>query len=288
MPADPPRPDAVAARPDGVQPAPGPVLPSPDGDETLLEVRGLGKRYGDVPVLCGIDLTVTRGDVFAVIGPSGCGKSTLLRCLNLLETYQEGRVLLRGEVVSEGRPDGHLPGRAEREAACRLRRRVGMVFQQFNLFPHMTVLQNVMSGPQIVLGLPRAEAAAVAEAMLRKVGLWDFHPVKPATLSGGQQQRVAIARALAMGPEIMLFDEATSALDPKLTQEVLRVIRDLAVRDHMTMILVTHDMDFARDVSDRVLFMDAGRIGVAGEPAHVFDERPSEALREFLGTRPQG
>jgi polar amino acid transport system ATP-binding protein len=251
--------------------------------EALLEVRGLSKSYGKQPVLRGIDLTVTRGDVFAIIGPSGCGKSTFLRCLNLLETYQEGRVLLCGEVVSEGRPDDHTPGRAERESAYHLRRRVGMVFQQFNLFPHMSVLDNVASGPRLVLNRSSGEASAIAEAMLRKVGMWDFHPKRPATLSGGQQQRVAIARALAMDPEIMLFDEATSALDPKLTQEVLRVIRELALRDHMTMILVTHDMDFARDVADRVLFMDEGRIAVQGDPAHVFDERPSEALRTFLG-----
>jgi ABC-type polar amino acid transport system ATPase subunit len=254
----------------------------------LLEVRGLSKRYGDQPVLRGIDLAVGRGDVVAVIGPSGCGKSTLLRCLNLLETYQEGRVLLDGEVVSEGRPDSHLPGRAEREAMSRLRRRVGMVFQQFNLFPHLTVLQNVMAGPRIVLGRPADEAASVAEAMLLKVGMWDFHPTKPATLSGGQQQRVAIARALAMDPEVLLFDEATSALDPQLTQEVLRVIRDLAVHDRRTMILVTHDMDFARDVADHVVFLEGGRVAVEGSAALVFDERPTPELRAFLATERDG
>src|SRR5262249_42001377 len=153
-----------------------------------------------------------------------------------------------------------------------LRQRVGMVFQQFNLFPHLSVLQNVMTGPLRVLGKSRDEAHTIAEKVLHKVGLWEKHPLDPLTLSGGQQQRVAIARALAMGPEVMLFDEATSALDPVLTQEVLRVVRDLAETDHMTMLLITHDLDFARDVADRVLFMNQGRIVVEGEPGYVFDE----------------
>jgi ABC-type polar amino acid transport system ATPase subunit len=251
-------------------------------DETMLEVRGLRKSFGGVPVLQGIDLQVTRADVFVLIGPSGCGKSTLLRCLNLLETFQEGSVRLRGETVSSGRPEAHLPTRAEEEQVRRLRQRVGMVFQQFNLFPHLTVLQNVMAGPLHVLKKSREEAAAIAERMLRKVGLWDWHPCDPLTLSGGQQQRVAIARALAVSPEVMLFDEPTSALDPALTQEVLGVIRDLALSDGMTMLLVTHDMDFARDLADRVLFLEEGRISAEGEPAYIFDERPTPGLRAFL------
>ena len=222
-------------------------------------------------------------DVCVLIGPSGCGKSTLLRCLNLLETYQQGRVLLRGNVVSEGRPESHQPTKAEQHQAQLLRRRVGMVFQQFNLFPHLNVLQNVMTGPLQVLGKTRDESAHIAERMLRKVGLWDFHPCDPLTLSGGQQQRVAIARALAMDPEIMLFDEVTSALDPQLVQEVLRVLRELVFDDGMTMLVVTHDMDFARDVADQIVFLDHGRIGAQGDAATILDERPTDALRAFLG-----
>jgi ABC-type polar amino acid transport system ATPase subunit len=255
--------------------------PSAAGD-TILEVQGLRKRFGTHEVLKGVDLTVVRADVYCIIGPNGCGKSTFLRCLNLLEPYQEGRVLLRGEVVSEGRPGDRPPTRQEQRAARALRMRVGMVFQQFNLFPHLDVLHNVMAGPLRVLGKSRAEAATIAEGVLRKVGLWEKAHLDPLTLSGGQQQRVAIARALAMSPEVMLFDEATSALDPVLTHEVLRVIKDLADTDHMTMLLVTHDMDFARDLSDQVVFMEAGRVALQGTPDFVFGERPSQALREFL------
>jgi ABC-type polar amino acid transport system ATPase subunit len=251
-------------------------------DETILEVQGLHKSYGSREVLRGVDLKVTRADVFAIIGPNGCGKSTFLRCLNLLENYQEGRVLLRGELASTGRPDHRAPTREEQRQARRLRRKVGMVFQQINLFPHLSVIQNVMLGPQKVLGKTKSEAAGIAEEVLRKVGLWEKALDDPLSLSGGQQQRVGIARALAMGPDIMLFDEATSALDPVLTHEVLKVIRELAFEDGMTMVLVTHDMDFARDIADQVVFMEQGRISVQGTPEHVFDEQPSASLREFL------
>jgi ABC-type polar amino acid transport system ATPase subunit len=257
---------------------------APTGDEVILEVQGLKKRFGAHEVLRGIDLTVTRADVFVIIGPNGCGKSTFLRCLNLLENYQEGRVLLRGQEVSAGRPDGHHPGAAERRQAQQLRQKIGMVFQQFNLFPHMNVLHNVMCGPLHVLKKPRAEAESIAEQMLRKVGLWDKHPCDPLTLSGGQQQRVAIARALAMSPDLVLFDEATSALDPVLTQEVFRVIKGLA-QDGMTMILITHDMDFARDIADRVIFMEKGQIAAQGEPCYIFDHRPSASIQAFLSPR---
>jgi ABC-type polar amino acid transport system ATPase subunit len=250
-------------------------------DETILEVQGLKKRFGDHEVLKGIDLCVTKADVFTIIGPNGCGKSTFLRCLNQLEIYQEGRVLLRGEVASVGRSEDKPFSREEEKQAQRLRRRVGMVFQQFNLFPHMDVLHNVMAGPLRALGQTRAEAAEIAERMLRKVGLWEKAGADPLTLSGGQQQRVGIARSLAMNPEVMLFDEATSALDPVLTYEVFRVIKDL-VNDGMTMMLVTHDMDFARDIADQVIFMEAGRIAAKGTPAHIFDEQPLPSLREFL------
>jgi polar amino acid transport system ATP-binding protein len=259
-------------------PQPQPASP----DETILEVQGLKKSYHDRPILRGIDLKVTRADVFVIIGPNGCGKSTLLRCLNMLEPYQEGRVLLRGAVASEGRPGDRPLSRAEQEQARRLRQKVGMVFQQFNLFPHLTVLQNVMIGPLKVLRKSKDEAHAIAETMLRKVGLWEKHADDPATLSGGQQQRVAIARSLAMNPDVMLFDEVTSALDPVLTHEVFRVIRDLVFSDGMTMMLITHDMDFARVIADRVIFMDQGVISLEGTPEYVLDERPTQRLREFL------
>jgi ABC-type polar amino acid transport system ATPase subunit len=245
-------------------------------------VRGLRKSYGDTPVLRGVDLRVTRADVFVIIGPNGCGKSTLLRCLNMLEPYQEGEVHLRGAVASRGRPADRRPTAEERDQARRLRQRVGMVFQQFNLFPHLSVLQNVMIGPLRVLKKPREAAEAIAETMLRKVGLWEKQAADPLTLSGGQQQRVAIARALAMNPDVMLFDEVTSALDPELTHEVFKVIRDLVFSDGMTMLLITHDMDFARIIADRVIFMDQGVIAVEGTPEHVLDERPTERLRDFL------
>jgi len=258
--------------------------PTQSPDEVILEVQGLKKRFGAQEVLRGIDLTVTRADVFVIIGPNGCGKSTFLRCLNLLESYQEGRVLLRGQEVSSGRPDGHVATGPQRRQAQLLRQKIGMVFQQFNLFPHMNVLHNVMCGPLHVHKKPRAEAEAIAEQMLRKVGLWEKHPCDPLTLSGGQQQRVAIARALAMSPDLVLFDEATSALDPVLTQEVFRVIKSL-VQEGMTMILVTHDMDFARDIADRVIFLEQGRIVAQGEPSYIFDQRPSESIQAFLNPR---
>lgn len=253
-------------------------------DEVVLEVQGLKKRFGAVEVLRGIDLTVTHADVFVIIGPNGCGKSTFLRCLNLLEPYQEGRVLLRGQIVSQGTPDGHRLNHGERDEARKLRQRIGMVFQQFNLFPHMNVLHNVMMGPLHVLKKPREEAAGIAREMLAKVGLADRADRNPMTLSGGQQQRVAIARTLAMRPDLVLFDEATSALDPQLTQEVLRVIKDL-VQEGMTMMLITHDMDFARDVADQVIFMEQGRIQAMGTPAQIFEDCSTEAVRSFLRPR---
>jgi len=244
--------------------------PTP-ADERILEVQGLRKRWPDGRlVLDGIDLTVTRADVFVLLGPNGCGKSTFLRCLNGLEDYQEGRVLLRGEPVGRGRPAGHVPDRREQAAIARLRQRVGMVFQQLNLFPHVDALANVMMGPLHVLRKPRAEAEEIARQALRKVGLAEEAGRRPGELSGGQQQRVAIARSIAMSPELILFDEPTSALDPLLVREVFKVIRDLAVDDGMTMLLVTHDLDFARDAADRILLMDAGRIALAGPPDEVF------------------
>jgi ABC-type polar amino acid transport system ATPase subunit len=236
----------------------------------ILEVEGMRKRWPDGRVaLDGIDLTVARADVIVLLGPNGSGKSTFLRCLNLLEDYQQGSVRLRGERVSQGRPLGHVPDRGEQAAAARLRRRIGMVFQQLHLFPHVDVLANVMMGPLHVLRQPRGEAEQVARQALRKVGLEEHASRLPGALSGGQQQRVAIARAIAVGPELMLFDEPTSALDPSLVREVLKVIRELVFDDGMTMLLVTHDLDFARDVADRVLFLEAGRIALSGSPDEV-------------------
>jgi polar amino acid transport system ATP-binding protein len=247
----------------------------------VLEAQGIRKSFGPKRVLNGVDLAVNRREVVTIIGPNGCGKSTFLRCLNLLEQYQQGRVLLDGELVSQGRPEGHHPSRGEQGCAQALRRRVGMVFQRFNLFPHLTVLQNVMCGPRRVLGMPDAEARAIAEEMLRKVGLWEKHPCDPATLSGGQQQRVAIARALAMQPEILLCDEVTSALDPVMTKDVQRVLDKLA-EDGMTMLVVTHDMDFAEEIADRAAFMENGLITAQGTPHHIFREQPTPGIQKFL------
>ena len=247
----------------------------------ILEVRGLKKSFGEKTVLHGIDLSVSRGDVISILGPNGCGKSTFLRCLNLLELYQEGEVRLQGEIVSRGQPKENDRAVLDGQDVRKLRSRVGMVFQRFNLFPHMSVLKNVMSGPRMVLGKTEAESRQIAEVMLRKVGLWEKHPCAPGTLSGGQQQRVAIARALAVNPEVMLFDEATSALDPVMTQEVLKVVKEVS-DEGMTMLLVTHDMDFARDAADRAIFMEHGRIAVQGTPEEVFDRCEHETLRKFL------
>src|SRR5581483_1973040 len=213
-----------------------------------------------------------------LIGPSGCGKSTFLRCLNQLEQPDAGRITIGGVTVL----GGQTPRTAqERELQRRLRLRAGMVFQSFNLFPHLTVLDNVATGPRIVKGLVKEDAELLARELLRKVGLENKADSYPGQLSGGQQQRVAIARALAMEPEVMLFDEPTSALDPELREEVLRVMRSL-VEEGMTMIVVTHEMQFARDVADRVLFFDAGRVAEDGTPDEVFSNPRHERTREFL------
>jgi ABC-type histidine transport system ATPase subunit len=237
--------------------------------DLAMRVTGLRKRFGEVEVLRGVSFDLRRGEVLSVIGASGSGKSTLLRCLNLLEQPSGGEIWLGDLLVG---PHG---------TARAARRRTGMVFQQFNLWPHMTVRGNVMEGLCQVLGLRRAAAAQRAEHYLDQVGMRDFADRYPARLSGGQQQRVAIARALAMQPEVMLFDEATSALDPELTGEVLAVIRALA-RDGTTMIVVTHEMGFAREVSDRVLFLHEGMVEEAGPPDQVLAAPSSPRLRRFL------
>ncbi|MCK6473304.1 MAG: amino acid ABC transporter ATP-binding protein [Planctomycetes bacterium] len=247
----------------------------------LLEAQGLKKRYGDFEVLKGIDLKVNKGEVVAVLGPNGCGKSTFLRCLNLLEPYQDGRVLLDGEIASVGIPSGRPRTRAEEAAAQALRRRMGMVFQRFNLFPHMSVLDNVMLAPRKVRGMSGQDAREMAERMIAKVGMNEFTHRAPKTLSGGQQQRAAIARALAMEPEVLLLDEITSALDPAMTREVFKVVRALA-GDGITMLLVTHDLPFARDTADRAVVIHKGLVAADGTPEAVLSDALPAELRELL------
>lgn len=240
--------------------------------EVLIEARGVCKRYDNgVEALRRVSLSVRRGEVVCIVGPSGSGKSTLLRTLNALETISAGEVRVLGQAVHDPRIDLN-----------RLRARLGMVFQAFNLFPHRTVLENLMLAPCKVVGLDATAARARAEALLAKVGLADKADSHPGQLSGGQQQRVAIARALAMQPEVMLFDEPTSALDPEKVNEVLDVMRNLAA-EGMTMCVVTHEMGFARAVADRVLFMDAGELVYAAAPEQFFDAPENERLRAFLG-----
>jgi polar amino acid transport system ATP-binding protein len=239
----------------------------------MIRIEGLHKRFGSLEVLRGIDLDVRHGEVVCVIGPSGSGKSTLLRCINLLEPPEQGRILLEGDqVTGEGatiRPD-------------RVRQRIGMVFQQFNLFPHKNAVENVSLAQLKVLKRSRDEASAKSRALLDRVGLGDKVDEYPERLSGGQQQRVAIARALAMDPHVMLFDEVTSALDPELVKEVLDVMRELA-HEGMTMIVVTHEMGFAREVADRVMFMDEGLVVEQGPPAEVLERPREERTSRFLG-----
>jgi polar amino acid transport system ATP-binding protein len=238
----------------------------------MLRLEGVHKRFGDLHVLRGIDLAVERGSVVCVIGPSGSGKSTLLRCINLLEPPSEGSIFLEGEEITG--PAG--------EGINFVRRRVGMVFQQFNLFPHKTAAENVSIGPRTVLGRDGGEARERAEELLGRVGLADKLDEYPERLSGGQQQRVAIARALAMDPHVMLFDEVTSALDPELIKEVLDVMRELA-ESGMTMVVVTHEMGFAREVGDHVTFLDEGLVVEAGPPKDVLEHPREERTKQFLG-----
>src|SRR2546425_3764751 len=244
----------------------------------MIIVENLVKSYHSTRVLHGIDHSQQRGEAVVLIGPSGCGKSTFLRCLNQLETPDSGRITIDDVTVEGGRPP--RTGE-EREQQRQLRLRAGMVFQSFNLFPHLTVLQNIIEAPTVVKGVPQEQAEALARQLLAKVGLENKAEAYPLQLSGGQQQRVAIARALAMEPQVMLFDEPTSALDPELRDEVLAVMRQLA-EDGMTMIVVTHEMQFARDIADRVLFFDDGRVAECGPPEQVFSCPQHERTREFL------
>jgi ABC-type histidine transport system ATPase subunit len=246
-----------------------------------IVVRDLHKRFGKIEVLKGVSLTAREGEVISIIGSSGSGKSTLLRCINLLEIPNEGDVSVAGELIRMRRLPGKNAVPEDHRQVERIRTRLGMVFQSFNLWSHMTVLENVIEAPVHVLKHPRAEAVARAEALLAKVGIADKRDVYPGHLSGGQQQRAAIARALAMQPKVMLFDEPTSALDPELVGEVLRVIRQLADEGN-TMLLVTHEMRFAREVSSRVVFLHQGRVEEEGPPAQIFGAPRSDRVRQFL------
>lgn len=248
--------------------------------EVVVDVRRITKNFGALTVLSDISLQVNRGEVVCIVGPSGSGKSTLLRCINHLETIDSGEILVLGDYVGYRRKNETLEVLNAAEAS-KGRRRLGMVFQQFNLFPHMTVVENIIEAPIVVNGVAKSVAAERAMELLAKVGLTAKRDAYPSELSGGQQQRVAIARALAMNPEVMLFDEPTSALDPELVGEVLSVMSDLAGAG-MTMIVVTHEMQFAREVADRVMIMDNARIIEEGTPTEVFERPQNPRAREFL------
>ncbi len=250
-------------------------------EKPLVKIEGLHKYYGHHHVLRGIDMTVNQGEVSVVIGPSGSGKSTMLRCVNLLETISAGRISVGGQLIGYREVNGRLHDLKTKEIAAQ-RREIGMVFQRFNLFPHKTALQNVMEAPVHVKGQSKAEAQKRALELLDRVGLGDRAGHYPSQLSGGQQQRVAIARALAMEPELMLFDEPTSALDPELVGDVLNVMKDLA-KSGMTMIVVTHEIGFAREVGDTLTFMDGGVVVESGDPREIIANPQHARTKEFLG-----
>jgi len=246
----------------------------------MVKAEGVHKRFGRLEVLCGITLEVGRGEVMCVIGPSGSGKSTFLRAINHLEKINSGRLSVDGDLVGYREQGGKLHELRDSDVARR-RAEIGMVFQRFNLFPHKTALENVIEAPRLVRGVPKAQAIEEAKALLERVGLADKLESYPSQLSGGQQQRVAIARALAMKPKLMLFDEPTSALDPELVGDVLDVMRGLAA-DGMTMIVVTHEMGFAREVADKLVFMDGGVIVESGDPREVLANPRHERTKLFL------
>src|SRR5713101_1599706 len=248
--------------------------------DEMVRAQKIVKRFGYLTVLNGVDLSVKRGQVVVIIGPSGSGKTTLLRCINHLEKIDSGHIYIEGEMIGYREENGRLVEDNEASIA-RMRSQIGFVFQRFNLFPHLTALENVIEAPIHVLHQPRDEVIERAMALLEKVGLAEKAHVFPHKLSGGQQQRVAIARALAMNPKLMLFDEATSALDPELVGEVLKVMRQLA-EEGMTMVVVTHEMGFAREVADRVIFMDKGVIVEEGSAEQIFDNAENERTRGFL------
>jgi polar amino acid transport system ATP-binding protein len=249
--------------------------------QAVVKIEDLHKSFGTLEVLKGIDFEVDRGEVVCIIGPSGSGKSTLLRCVNLLEIPERGRIYLEGQLIGVREVAGGRLVKAPEREINRARSEIGMVFQQFNLWPHKTVLGNLIEAPLRVRRLSRAQAVELAEQLLRKVGLMDKIDAFPPTLSGGQQQRVAIARALCMQPKVMLFDEVTSALDPELVKEVLDVMKQL-VAEGMTMLVVTHEMGFAREVADRVVFMDGGVVVEEGRPDQLFNKPANERTQRFL------
>ena len=241
-----------------------------DNGEVLIEVKDLHKYFGDLEVLKGVSLKITKGEVAAVIGPSGSGKSTFLRCLNRLEEPTSGHIIFEGSDICDPKAD-----------IDRLREKMGMVFQQFNLFNHLSILENVTIGPKLVKGMKEEEANETAMKLLARIGLEDKAQEYPSRLSGGQKQRIAIVRALAMEPDVMLFDEPTSALDPEMVGEVLEVIKDLA-DEGRTMVIVTHEMGFAQKVADRVIFMDGGQILEEGKPDQIFNEPQNPRTQDFL------
>ncbi len=245
-----------------------------------IQMRQVEKRFGDLRVLQGLDLDVRAGEKLALIGPSGSGKSTILRILMTLENIQKGEIFIAGQPLWENH--NGAPLRAEKNDLLKIRTKIGMVFQHFNLFPHMNVLRNLTEAPIHVKKMPAEQARELAYSLLKKVGLADKADAWPAQLSGGQKQRVAVARALAMQPDIMLLDEVTSALDPEVVGEVLDVLRDLARDSGMTMLLVTHEMGFAREIADRVVFMDGGRIVETGKPDQIFNQPREKRTQEFL------
>ncbi|MBF8746216.1 MULTISPECIES: ABC transporter ATP-binding protein [Pseudomonas] len=248
-----------------------------------LEIRNLHKRYGEQEILKGISLTARDGDVISILGSSGSGKSTLLRCINLLENPHQGEILVAGEALKlKAAKNGDLIA-ADNRQINRLRSEIGFVFQNFNLWPHMSILDNIIEAPRRVLGQSKAEAVEAAEALLNKVGIFDKRHSYPAQLSGGQQQRAAIARTLAMKPKVILFDEPTSALDPEMVQEVLNVIRALA-EEGRTMLLVTHEMNFARQVSSEVVFLHQGLVEEQGSPQQVFENPTSARCKQFMSS----
>ncbi len=253
--------------------------------DNIISVRNLHKKFGNLEVLKGVNIDVKKGDVVVVIGPSGCGKSTFLRCLNLLETPSLGEITLEGEYVfKKSEKSDKAEKQSEREATKNInlhRQKIGMVFQQFNLFPHLTILKNITLAPVQLKKMTEKEANEKALALLKKVGLEDKANAYPPTLSGGQKQRIAIVRALAMEPDVMLFDEPTSALDPEMVGEVLKVMTELA-QDKMTMIVVTHEMGFAKEVGTRIIFMDDGVIKEENSPKEFFKNPKDKRLQEFL------
>ena len=240
-------------------------------EEIIIQVKNLHKRFFEKEVLTGIDMNVCKGEVIAIIGPSGCGKSTFLRSINLLEQPSEGQILVDGIDIT-----------SKKVNLNKVRQRIGMVFQQFNLFPNMTVKRNIMLAPMELGKMTKAEASAKADELLKRIGLADKADSYPDSLSGGQKQRIAIARALAISPEVLLFDEPTSALDPEMVGEVLGLMKDVAAAG-MTMVVVTHEMGFAREVASRVLFFSDGKITEEGTPQEIFDHPKTERLKEFLG-----